>query len=303
MTGISGKQRLRAGLAAAGSLVAISTAVWVAGDTRAATSSRVDPSNVTSDQFDARNFTRSTTIDNRWFPLKPGTQFVMVGRANRGQGRRVHRVVFTVTDLTKVIDGVRAVVLWDRDYNGGRLEEGELTYHAQDDDGTVWNLGEYPEEWAHGKVTGAPDTWLAGVGGAKPGILMRPRPRVGTSSYLQGWAPAIDFADRAKVHRMGARNCIPGRCFDDVLLIDEWNPDEPGQHQLKYYARGVGTIRVGAAGGSEKETLVLEKVRHLGAKGMAFVRREATKVEKRAYRIRKDIYGATRPAEHRPAGG
>ena len=119
--------------------------------------------------LDPAGFSDPTTIDNAWFPLAPGTQFTLAGSANRGEGQRSHRVVFTVTDLTKVIDGVRALVLWDRDYNGGRLEEGELTFHAQDDAGTVWNLGEYPEEYEHGRLKGAPDTWIAGLSRARAG--------------------------------------------------------------------------------------------------------------------------------------
>ena len=37
----------------------------------------------------------------------PGIQYVFEGAANRGHGREPHRVITTVTDLTKVIDGVR----------------------------------------------------------------------------------------------------------------------------------------------------------------------------------------------------
>ena len=81
---------------------------------------------------------------------------------------------------------------------------------------------------------------------------MRADPRVGTPSYLQGWAPAIDFADRAKVLRTGGRTCVPVRCYGDVLLIDEWNPDEPGAHQRKFYAPGVGNVCVGAGGESRR---------------------------------------------------
>lgn len=248
--------------------------------------------------LNAARFSDPTTVDNAWFPLALGTQFTLAGSANRGEGQRRHRVVFTVTDLSKVIDGVRALVLWDRDYNGGRLEEGELTFHAQDDDGTVWNLGEYPEEYEHGRLAGAPDTWIAGLAGARGGILMQAHPRVGTPSYLQGWAPDIDFADRARVLRTGVRSCVPVRCYGDVLLTDEWNPAEPGAHQRKYYARGVGNIRVGTAGhDTEGEVLVLERVRHLSAGARAWVRNEALKLDRRAYRVRADLYRHTRPAE------
>ena len=225
------------------------------------------PEQATARDFDRRRFTHPTRVDNAWLPLVPGRQFVYVGRANRGDGRRPHRVVFTVTDLTKVIDGVRTRVIWDRDVNAGALREGELAFMAQDDDGNVWNFGEYPEEYVRGRFHGAPDTWIVGRAGARAGIGMRAHPRTRTSSYLQGLAPKIDFADRAKVVGTGGRTCVPGRCYRDVLEIDEWNPDEPGAHQSKFYAPGVGNVRVGAAGGDEQEVLVLARVKRLRPRG------------------------------------
>jgi hypothetical protein len=265
------------------------------GGTGTAAGRGVSAKEVTDRDFDRGNFTNGARIDNKWSPLVPGTQFVLVGRADRGQGRRPHRVVLTVTDLTKVIDGVRSRVLWDRDYNQGRLVEGELAFHAQDDDGNVWNLGEYPEEYERGRFAGAPDTWMAGVARARAGILMRATPRAGTSSYLQGWAPEIDFADRARVSRTGQRNCVPLRCYRNVLVIDEWNPSEPGAIQSKYYAPGVGNIRAGAEGGKEREGLVLVRVAHLEPRAMSRVRREALKLERRAYAVSKSVYARTPP--------
>jgi hypothetical protein len=255
---------------------------------------------ITDKDFHAGNFSDGTRIDNRWFPLIPGTQYVLAGHANRGNGLLRHRVVFTVTDLSKEIDGVRSLVIWDRDYNAGRLVEGELAFHAQDDAGNVWNMGEYPEEYSGGKFDGAPDTWLAGVAGAKPGILMRAQPRLGTPTYLQGFAPKIDFSDAAKVYKVRQRNCVPVNCYSPVLVTEEWNPVERGAHQFKYYALGVGNIRVGAAGGKEDEELVLEKVARLGPAALAAVRAEAMKLDRRAYVARRDLYRHVPPA--RPLG-
>jgi len=251
--------------------------------------------------FDRNKFSRSTSIDNRWTPLTPGMQFTFEGRANRGQGRLDHRVVFTVTDLTKVIDGVRTVVLWDRDFNAGQIVETELAFFAQDDDGNVWLLGEYPEEWEEGKFSGAPDVWFSGVQGAKAGIMMRAAPKLGTSSYYQGLAPEIEFADRARVYQMGQRTCVPLGCYDDVMVTDEWNAlDKADAHQRKFYAPGVGNIRVGFAGGKEQEVLVLVKLSHLDPGALAQAREEALKLERHAYRVRKDVYGGLPPAEHTP---
>jgi hypothetical protein len=255
--------------------------------------------------FDPNNFSDSTNIDNKWSPLEPGMQFIYEGRSNRGLGRLPHRVVFTVTDLTKEIDGVRSVVLWDRDYNSGKLLEGELAFFAQDDDGNVWNMGEYPEEYdeeGNGTFEAAPDTWFSGVDHARAGILMRGDPQVGTTRYRQGFAPTIGFADVAKVVKTGQHSCVPVGCYDDVLVTDETNPTEPTDgHQLKYYAPGVGNIQAAPGrGGKEREILDLVKVVRLTPGAQEFARKEALRIEKRGYQKRKDVYGKTPPSEYEP---
>ncbi len=58
-----------------------------------------------------------------------------------------HRIVSTVADLTKVINGVRTVVLYDLDIKNNQLEEAELAFKAQDADGNVWHLGQYTETY------------------------------------------------------------------------------------------------------------------------------------------------------------
>jgi hypothetical protein len=253
----------------------------------------------TEKDFDRGNFSNSTTIDNKWSPLVPGTQFIYEGRSNRGHGRRAHRVVFTVTDLTKEIDGVQSVVLWDQDINAGELLEGELALFAQDDDGNLWNMGEFPAEFdENGKFEGAPDTWVSGLDGAQAGILMRGNPQPGTPSYHQGLAPKIGFQDVAKVTKTDQRNCVPTDCYEDVLVTDETNPTEPDDgHQLKYYAPDVGNIRAApGVGGKEKEVLVLVAVNKLTPQKLAHARNQALALEKRAYKT-DTPWARTKPAE------
>src|SRR5829696_2556362 len=93
---------------------------------------------VTEKDFDADNFPGVPKVDNRWYPLRPGTHYIFEGEANRGKGTRPHQVVFTGTDLVKMINGVPTVVLWDRDINEGELQEAELAFQSQDNDGNVW---------------------------------------------------------------------------------------------------------------------------------------------------------------------
>ena len=249
--------------------------------------------------FDAANFSDSTTIDNEFFPLVPGTQVVFEGDANRGAGQLTHRVIITVTDLTKVIDGVRTVVVWERDINEGTQVETELSFFAQDDDGNVWNLGEYPEEYESRVFVGAPSTWIAGQPGADGGIHVHGEPRLESPIYLEGRVPAIEFLDVALVAAMDAQVCIPLDCYDGVLVVDEWDPlaqPEDG-HQLKNYAPGVGVVRVDPVGGDEQESLTLAERRELTADELAEVRAEALRLDERAYQYAPNVYGETPPAE------
>jgi hypothetical protein len=257
---------------------------------------KTTPPQVTARDYDRGNFADPTTVDNPWFPLRPGIQLIFRGLTVEGDERVPHVVIFTVTDLVKTIDGVRSVVLWDRDYSAGELVESEIAFFAQDNYGNVWQTGEYPQEYDKGEITASP-IWIHGQKRARAGLTMRADPRLGTTDYSLGWGPAVGFNDRARVLRMGERNCVPLGCYTNVLVTDEFNPDEPGKHQLKYYARNIGNIRVGWSGKNEetKETLVLVGIVSLDAKAMAEARAEARKLEQSAYQRRPAVYGNTPP--------
>ncbi len=252
------------------------------------------------EDFNPSNFARSTQIDNAWFPLKPGTRYVYEGTTIEDDGATVpHRVVITVTDTTKMIGGVRSVVTWDLDYSADELEEAELAFFAQDNDGTVWRLGEYPEEYEDGKFVAAP-TWVHGIEGAKAGIMMPAKPQTGTPSFAQGWGPAVGFKDRGQVDQMGQETTVPAGRYKDVLVIAETSKEEPNATQLKYYAQGVGNIRVGWRGKGEKtkETLELIRVEQLGPEALAEVRAKVLELENHAYEVSKDVYALSNPIEH-----
>lgn len=294
--------RALAALAAVGVLalaVAAIGGVTSAASTPSSKGAAVPPAEIRANDYDPAGFPNSLKVDNTWYPLRPGTQLVFRGTTEEGKEKIPHRVIFTVTDLVKTIDGVRSVVLWDRDYSAGELVEAEIAFFAQDDRGNVWQLGEYPEEYEEGEVVASP-LWIHGLQGARAGLTMRAVPKKGAPSYSLGWGPAVGFNDRARVLKTGAKTCVPLRCYTNVLVTDEYNPDEPGKHQLKYYAPRVGNVRVGWAGKNEesKETLVLVAIRRLGPNEVAGARTAARRLEASAYERRK-IYGATEPMERR----
>jgi hypothetical protein len=250
---------------------------------------------VTEKDFNSANFSpESTTITNRFLPLVPGTQFVLDGTANRGSGSGTHEVIFTVTDVTKWVDHVRTLVIWDRDVQDGVLAEEELSFFAQDKAGNVWYLGENPDVYDNGTVT-ADATWLAGHIQAIPGLAMRNSPRVGTSSYLQGSAPNAGFLDQATVVKANQKTCVPAGCYKRVLMVDEFDPNQQPQdgHQLKYHAPGVGIVRVEPRGGTEQETLVLSELRHLDATQLAAARDRALALDKLAYQLAPAVWSDT----------
>jgi len=235
----------------------------------------------------------SATITNKWLPMLPGTQWVFEGSTVEDGERIDHSLVSTVTDLTKVVDGVRTAVLWERDFENGDPVEAEVAFFAQDTDGNVWELGEYPEEYEGSQVVDHP-AWITGFDGALAGIAMRARPVVRSRDYAEGLGPKVGWDDRGKVYRTGQRTCVPTGCYSGVVVIDEFSKSEPGAHQYKYYAPGVGNVRVGFGGkDATKETLVLARHRKLGAADLSAGRRAALTLEKHAYRAARSAYGGT----------
>jgi hypothetical protein len=261
---------------------------------------QAEPLTGSAEDFERAQFDDPTQIDNKWLPMRPGTQIVYEGSAIVDEeGRQPRRVVTTVTDLTKVIDGVRTLVIWERDFTAGQLNEPEIAFFAQDNSGNVWLVGEYPEEYVNGKFDKAP-AWISGQKGARAGISMPAEPRLGAPDYAQGYAPPpVDFDDRARVYKVSQKTCVPVDCYENVLVTEEFNPSEPGAYQLKYYAPGVGNIRVGWRGEKEEERETLERIefQRLSPEAMAKARREAMEMDRRAYERSEVVYRDTSPAE------
>ncbi|WP_374687094.1 hypothetical protein [Promineifilum sp.] len=247
------------------------------------------------EDISSARFDNPTRIDNKWLPLKPGTQFIYMGTVTEDGETIPFRLEFTVTDLIKEIAGVDTVVAWILDYSDGELVEKEISFYAQDNDGNVWYLGEHPAEYEDGNFVTAP-TWIHGFADAQAGIIMTAKPEVGSPSFSQGWSPSVDFMDRGQVAEMGQETCVFTDCYKDVLIVEEFTLQEPGMFQLKYYAPGVGNVRVGWKGSDEsQEELELVDIIQLDPEAMAQIREAALQLEKEANEFSPDIYGRTTP--------
>lgn len=252
------------------------------------------------EKLDTSKFTNPTKITNKWLPMTPGTRYVYDGTTTDDSGKSVpHKIVINITDLVKIIEGVRTLVSYDLDYSDGKLEEAELALFAQDDEGNVWHFGQYPEEYTKdGRFSDAP-AWLAGIQGARAGIMMKAAPRLGAPSYSQGYGPRVNWTDRGETYQVGQEIQAGGTQYKDVLVIRETSLEEESNDafQLKYYAAGVGNIKVGWMGKGEttREVLELTRVEKLDAQEMSVVREKALALEKSAYRRSRTVYAKTEP--------
>jgi hypothetical protein len=194
-------------------------------------------------------------VDNPWFPLRPGTTYVYRG-VKDGQPSRD---VVSVTHQRKTVTGVPCVVVSDRLYIRGRLEERTSDWYSQDKAGNVWYFGEDTAELdKNGHVTSTEGTWQAGRSGAKAGIYMPAHPRVGQTGLQEYYKSHAE--DHFQVVSLHARARSPYMTTKNALLTKEWTPLEPGVIDHKYYVRGIGTVlEQTVKGGDERNALVSVK--------------------------------------------
>lgn len=190
-------------------------------------------------------------IDNPYLPLPVGAHWRYEGEADG----EVEVIEVTVTGERRTVMGVAAFVVRDTVTIGGELVEDTYDWFAQDTAGNVWYLGEEVRDYEDGRVVGTAGSWEAGVGGARPGIVM-PAVAVPGDVFHQELLPG-EAEDMMEVIDVGATLTVTAGTFADVVVTRDWNPLEPGTIEEKAYARGVGLIReVTTAGGHGHAELV-----------------------------------------------
>jgi hypothetical protein len=194
-------------------------------------------------------------IDNRYLPYKPGTRFHFEGV--RGTTPQTDDEL--VLRRTKRILGIACTVVRDTVSEHGRAVELTDDWYAQDKQGNVWYMGEDAFERSHGRFVKASDSWVPGVNGAKPGIIMPASPRPG-QVYRQEYYPPDGALDQARVLGASGSVHVPAGIFTRPLVTVEWSPVEP-QYERKYYVSGLGEVMEEVTqGGHEQFQLV--KVTH-----------------------------------------
>jgi hypothetical protein len=192
-----------------------------------------------------------TTVDNPFFPLRPGMRRDYRSKTKDG----LETTAVTVTTRTRTLMGVTCVEVRDTVRLDGKLVEDTFDWYAQDSAGNVWYFGEDTKEYENGKVSSTMGSWQAGVHGAQPGIIMPAQPRVGDryrQEFYKGQAE-----DMAQVLSVTEHATVPTGSYTGMVMTKETTPLEPDVLERKYYARGVGEVlTVDVTAGNVRDELV-----------------------------------------------
>jgi len=187
-----------------------------------------------------------SVIDNPYFPLPVGRKLVYTGTKD-GQSQTD---TVTVTDQTKVILGITTRVVHDVATHDGTVLEKTFDYYAQDDLGNVWYLG---EDTTHFLPNGKADTsgsFIAGVGGAQPGIIMEANPQIPDAYRQECFAGEAE--DTAWVVATRGSTKVAYGDLHHVLTSLESTRVEPGAYDEKIYGLGIGIVRERALTGTSE---------------------------------------------------
>lgn len=190
---------------------------------------------------------------NPWFPLEPGSVWVLRGHDD---GHRFTQRT-TVTDRRRRVDGVRTRVVRDVVRRAdGSVAELTHDWYAVDDRGSVWYFGEATATYdRRGRVISRSGSWEAGIDGAVAGQIMPAHPRV-TTAFRQEFQPGV-AEDQAWIVERGARVRTPGVSSTHGIRMLEWSRLEPDVVSQKLYARGFGMVAErDLSGGNERFVLI-----------------------------------------------
>ena len=202
--------------------------------------------------FDKTSFHNPLSIDNKYYPLKPGT--IMSYNGTDDDGKPIRDIV-TVTNDSRDVQGISTRVVNDSVFVKGKLEETTNDWYAQDDKGNVWYMGEDTTDLTS-KKNPHEGSWESGVKGAKAGIIMLAEPKAGIS-YNQEFAKGI-AEDKATVLSLNNSATVPQNSYSNVIKTKEFSPLEPDVVEQKYYAENVGDIKEKTVKGSQEGIELVE---------------------------------------------
>jgi len=185
-------------------------------------------------------------IDNPYLPLSAGASWHFVDGDTT--------IDVEVLEETRTVAGVTVTVVRDRVRTAGVIDEDTLDFFAQDRTGNVWYFGEEVTNYRDGKELDHEGSWVAGRGGAQPGIVMPAQPRPG-DAFRQEFDPG-EAEDMFEIVELDAEVSTPSGDYSDALKTRDWTPLEPDVVEEKFYVAGIGPVAaMKVQGGTGRELL------------------------------------------------
>ena len=181
-----------------------------------------------------------TVIDNPYYPRMVGMRWIYSGETAEG----LERIIVEVLPDTREIMGVTTTQVQDIVYVDGEVVEDTIDFYAQDNAGNVWYMGEAVKNYEDGVLVDTDGSWIAGVDGALPGIIMYadPASHIGESYYSEYYIGEAE--DAVILLTMTATVASSSGEYENVIMTYDFTPLEPDTaHEVKYYADGIGTIK------------------------------------------------------------
>ncbi|MFC5578221.1 hypothetical protein ACFPOA_09395 [Lysobacter niabensis] len=219
-------------------------------------------------EFDLADFTTPLLIDNPYWPLLPGGRVIYFEESD--DECIVNEVLVTSrakNDFHGIYAGLAARVVLDREWldedcDGGRdvLLESTFDWHAQDDDGNIWYLGEDTTEFLYdddGQFLGTSTegSWQAGEDGAVAGLIILAEPSPGAFYQQEFYEDVAE--DAAKIIGIDREVTTGLGTFEGCIITKEWSPLSPGSIEQKHYCPDFGLVLIEQMGG---KTTVVEAV-------------------------------------------
>jgi len=185
----------------------------------------------------AAPFTNSTSVTNPLFPISDLHSAILNGHVDG----KVFHTETTLLPFQKLIEWtpgqcVRVLTSQYMAFLGGRLQETAIDLYAQDDNGSVWYLGETVSDYAtNGLVLTTEGTWQAGIDGPFA-MIMPSNPQVGDVNRAEN-IPGNSF-EEVHVTKVDQTFNGPSGPVSGGIIAREIHQDAPPSNKL--FAPGYG---------------------------------------------------------------
>jgi len=194
----------------------------------------------------------SSEGSNPYFVLEPGFQLVLQGT----EGKETVHLTITVLNETKTFSGldigggvvtdVVTRVVQERELRDGVLAEISKNYFALcNRTNSAFYFGEDVDIYDRTGTTvvSHAGSWLAGLNGARAGIIMPGTLLVG-AAYFQEVAPGVAL-DKAEIISLAETVATPAGTFENCLETFETSALDKKAKGTKFYAPGIGFVKDG----------------------------------------------------------